>query len=435
MKSPIPSPPLAPGSPNFPRRVSDPPSPTLMYQMGGANSTENSQSTSLYQHLQRLHLHQQIQGANQPYQRGSPPTGCLPLQRTDSPPQIYHQLLHNATLPQQRASPPPPLNYQNLHMIKEDSQDNPDHVLNEDVAMDDASVSASGKRAGKPLISITDTQGHVVDVNSDVEGSTDFERRHSGGSESSVGSGQFRTFHTSPPGGDTNSPSPPTHPHSPTHRTLHQCHSSPASPHHHSYHGYMSNNYSNNTYPSVGQVAGHMTVRSKSHSLPDPQCIIPLAHQNYTSRSQQLSSTKFSQDHLRDFNIMGLSHVVPPLPVNHGTDQEMEFSSNENTKVLTGNGSEIMESNGLYQTVGSSINLTSTRPVDYIMGEIKRILVDKETVFQCSNNLFRMENSGVQMELEICQGQSYNGLQVRRISGDKGHYRQLCQELLAGINL
>lgn len=89
------------------------------------------------------------------------------------------------------------------------------------------------------------------------------------------------------------------------------------------------------------------------------------------------------------------------------------------------------------QKVNSNINLASTRTVEDILSELKRILQigNKGRVVQFSENLFRLENSDVQMELEVCQGDSYNGLQVRRISGDKGHYRQLCHDLLSGINL
>ncbi|KAH3700847.1 hypothetical protein DPMN_075828 [Dreissena polymorpha] len=104
----IPSPPInvSPGSPVFQHR-----SPT----------SPDSSSTQLYQHLQRLHLTQQIRQVGSPTFRRCSPPNLSQLSTSDSPPPSFPNLLQNYTQGHQRASPPP--NFQNLQMIKEDSID------------------------------------------------------------------------------------------------------------------------------------------------------------------------------------------------------------------------------------------------------------------------------------------------------------------------
>ncbi|XP_069115952.1 serine/threonine-protein kinase SIK3-like isoform X2 [Argopecten irradians] len=219
--SPVPSPPLAPASPSFARH---------------ASSSTDSQSATLYQHLQRLHLHQQIQNSQQPYQRMSPPT-CLPMQRTDSPPQNFSQLYQNFGQSHQRNSPPPNItNFQNLQMIKEDSQDLPDQSPSEDgevsMQVGDSEFTSQDKKhrqfSGKPQISITDTSGHVTDVTS--EGENDMSPSPT---EVESMSGIPATYHTFQDlSTSQNSPQPSP---SRSHRPLSHSHSSPASPNHQSH--------------------------------------------------------------------------------------------------------------------------------------------------------------------------------------------------------
>ncbi|KAK7499798.1 hypothetical protein BaRGS_00008889, partial [Batillaria attramentaria] len=204
--SPAPSPPQ-PSSPSYTR--------------GGARSGAvspsdlASQSAILQQQLQRLQLHHQhnIHSmhhniAHAPAVASSPPLIPLPplspaSQRSESPPGLSH-LLHSRPTSLQRASPPP--NFQNLSSIREDAGDLGDHGDNdgEDTEMvDEEQVrrksvggeightrlpvesspllrrASSGTPpyqdmrhrsfAGNPQISITDTQGHVTDVDTTPE--------------------------------------------------------------------------------------------------------------------------------------------------------------------------------------------------------------------------------------------------------------------------
>lgn len=436
----MPSPPLAPGSPSFQRH---------------SQSNIDTQSATLYQHLQRLHLHQQIQQTNsQQLHRRSPPT-CLPAQRTDSPPQSFNQLFQNFAQPHQRSSPPPNLaNFQNLQMIREDSQDLVEQSPNDEgmettMQVQDTSTlhgSQEIKRrqyAGKPQISITDAHGHVTDVTSD--GDPDMEDSDSQ-TDSSTPSGSFHgTFHDSA-GSPQQSCS-----HTP----------SPTSPHHVGgtnfnsllYGNYINTNLTN--VPSPPHITDiHKTVPN-SYDVPFSNCHWTNPQLAYLTRLQQINPAQFrfqqvfngSQDR---FNLqqavvqnLGLEITRNNFSYLQHNEQQtgnaaMDLSRNRSA----GNGNNYSNlspsfSSDLHKT-SSNINLTSTRTVDDILHELKRILEDrqqKEKVYQCSEHLFRVENSDVQMELEVCEGSMHNGLQVRRISGDKGHYRQLCQELLSGINL
>ncbi|XP_021371632.1 serine/threonine-protein kinase SIK3-like isoform X1 [Mizuhopecten yessoensis] len=466
--SPVPSPPLAPASPSFARHT-----PT----------TTDSQSATLYQHLQRLHLHQQIQNSQQPYQHMSPPT-CLPMQRTDSPPQNFSQLYQNFSQPHQRNSPPPNVtNFQNLQMIKEDSQDLPDQSPSEDgevsMQVGESDLASQERKhrqfSGKPQISITDTTGHVTDVTS--EGENEMSPSTTKPDTVTGSSLTYRTFQDS-------SSSPCSHQPSPTrsHPPLTHSHSSPASPNHHShpptnlishpvnYNSLIFGNYITN----LAAIPPHVTDLSnlgnlKGHSMPDP------SHANipYTcgwispqlsspNRSQRPSSGRMGVSRQPSgagvvvpdsLNFQNVSVVNSNVSVPNETQsnrvlyngdrnliQDVDMSSTKQDEQNISNSVghvDLSNSPILNKIQGSNINLTSTRTVGDILQELKRFLGDrgKEVVYQCSDHLFRLENSDVQMELEVCQGISYNGLQVRRISGDKGHYRALCQELLSGINI
>jgi hypothetical protein len=84
-----------------------------------------------------------------------------------------------------------------------------------------------------------------------------------------------------------------------------------------------------------------------------------------------------------------------------------------------------------------SVNLTSTKQTEDIMKEIKRALDEKRTdvVYRHSNNLFHLDCSEVQMEMEVCEGTSVNGLRFRKIAGDTWQYKRLCNELISCMNL
>ncbi|XP_070203611.1 uncharacterized protein [Littorina saxatilis] len=158
-----------------------------------------SDPTQLQQRLQRLHLIQRTAPLSPHHSSPSSPTPSVtppPLQplslpqlsalaqRSDSPPNLSH-LLHSRTSPLQRASPPPPSAFLNLCAIREDSadqQENDTEMVDEEHLRENIQVQgqlealAALRRASSgtppfrtypacnPMISITDTHGHVTDV-------------------------------------------------------------------------------------------------------------------------------------------------------------------------------------------------------------------------------------------------------------------------------
>ncbi|GAB1604852.1 serine/threonine-protein kinase SIK3-like isoform X1 [Argonauta hians] len=89
------------------------------------------------------------------------------------------------------------------------------------------------------------------------------------------------------------------------------------------------------------------------------------------------------------------------------------------------------------QSSGSTISLNTNKNAQEILSEIKRTLDNPscEISYHCSHNLFQLENSGVQIEMEVYENGGMNGLQVRRISGDSTHYEKICTQLLNCMNL
>lgn len=339
--------------------------------------------------------------------------------------------------------------------------------------------------SGKPQISITDTSGHVTDVISEGENDMSPSETKVTADTLAVTSGTYRTFHSS-------SSSPSSHQPSPTrsHPPLTHSHSSPASPNHHppsSFPAHPSNYNSlifGNYVTNLAAIPPHVSDfgNPKGYSIPDPiQANIPYTcmwgspQPTSANRSQRPSSglvgasrqsssgvgvpnsdSSISCDGQNSNIYNGDRNLIQDMDMsvkqddgrmgNHVGDVNL-LSHVDDRNLLTHVGDvnllthfgdvNLLDSPGVNKTQGSNINLASKLTVGDILQELKRILGDrgKEVVYQCSDHLFRLENSNVQMELEVCQGVSYNGLQVRRISGDKGHYRALCQELLSGINL
>lgn len=349
----------------------------------------NQPSLELYQHLQRLHL----QNPN----RNSPP------QRTDSPPQNFNQLLQGFQQPHQRSSPPPNLvNFQNLQSIREDSQDHADESPrcdSDDEMQVQDSVCDKNKQhkfTQKPQISITDTQGHVTDVTSDSDPSMEDSDSHaSNSSPASVHSSPHKSYSNSNSVSDQQS----------TSQTNVSCQAQ-----------HVSKSFNTGHYQTFQQsvplncrVYGDF-VNTNLASIPATE---PRWDATQIAYLQQLQHSPY-------IDASSLMHQF----YNADLMQRLH-SQNHNIKS------------------NSNINLTSTRTVQDIQLEIKRILLERERViererervYQCSDTVFKVESSDVELELEVCEGVTYNGLQVRRISGDKGQYTQLCQEILSGINL
>ncbi|KAL3887299.1 hypothetical protein ACJMK2_027241 [Sinanodonta woodiana] len=423
------------------------------------------QSATLYQHLQRLHLQQQIQCPSSPsFQRGSPPlkSSVLSPQRSDSPPQAY--LFQSFGQSHQRNSPPP--NFQNLQMIKEDSLDLAEGLQsgtgstkeNEEEMMQiqDSVNTSSGitsqlkspktrKRqfSGKPQISITDTQGHVTDVTSDAESETETVE-HSEDMQclptttvgtfqipstivaSSTKMPQYNFSYSSSYRSFVNS----------DFASIHSTYSVPLESVQHGVNPAVSNVGWNN--PSLGMpmyyknIPRHLPLTSglqyqRTFMSADPSQFVLNLQQNF----------KPVQDYC-DNGIMGLYNNQMQSAVNNHNNSDLQNEARKAELQSKLNGSPVSVQN-LSDTsrTSSLINVCSQKAVTEILHEIKRILEcsGPEIAYRCSDNLFQLENSDVQMEVEVMEGIDSNRLQVRRISGDSVHYQQLCQELLSGINL
>lgn len=422
----IPSPPQpgqSPGSPVFQQR---------------SPSSPDSQTASLYQHLQRLHLHQN-NPASPNFRRGSPPNlvQVYSAQRSESPPQAYQNLLQNYQAGHQRNSPPP--NFQNLQIIKEDSIDmlekSSQSDSDEEMAAHENSPASSSKPsptsaktyAGKPQISITDTQGHVTAVTSD------------GDSESEKGENDSAAVTPSTPTVTTSAQLPFSYSFTLPYST------------------YINTNLAN--IPAEDPVT---SAQNQQHfpqydpsfanvSWNNPQLAYlqrlqgvnaaDLAKYRMYSSIGQYSNSQTGWDTYSE-GIMGLYNNYRDTRSYAGSDLMFQRHSPSSSPTQFGIQTHSTPTLGIGETsdlrkAGSFVNVSSRRSVTDILNEIKKILDDSvpNIMYTCCDNGFTLENSDVAMEVEVMEGIDMNKLQVRRISGDRVHYQQLCQELLEGINI
>ena len=75
-----------------------------------------------------------------------------------------------------------------------------------------------------------------------------------------------------------------------------------------------------------------------------------------------------------------------------------------------------------------------------IVTEIRRMLDSRQPalIYNNQENVFALQQNGVMMEMEVCQVPglpALNGLKLRKIAGDTGQYKELCQDMLKAINL
>lgn len=389
----IPSPPVAPGAPG---------SPVFQHR---SPSSPDSSSAQLYQHLQRLHLTQQIRGAGSPTFRRSSPPNIGQTNTSDSPPPSYPNLLQNFSQGHQRNSPPP--NFQNLQMIKEDSldldrssqsdseeemvvQESSDSVPQSNVS-DNRSLHMKQRAfACKPQISITDTHGHVTAVTSD------------GDAESDKGENSDSAM-VSPVSSET----------TPATTRLSYSYSVP-----------FGTNIHTNLTNIPAEISGSWQDGSKNsnlnwynpHHRPKPTGTRSAASFDSFSNYNAHTGSKGSWE-INSEGIVGLFRNN-----SQSDDRTVSFSVGEECEL---------------KSVGSSVNVSSKRSVEDILNEIRKILEQSSQpiAYKCSENCFQLANSNVAMEVEVCDGGDASRLQVRRISGDRGTYQQLCRELLGGINI
>lgn len=85
-----------------------------------------------------------------------------------------------------------------------------------------------------------------------------------------------------------------------------------------------------------------------------------------------------------------------------------------------------------------SVNMTSSKCIPDILSEIRRSLDQRSAkiAYEQSEQTFTLQQGGVCAEIEVCPlRENLNGLRLRRVSGNQWHYKKLCNEVLAGMNL
>ncbi|XP_067679924.1 serine/threonine-protein kinase SIK3-like [Haliotis asinina] len=440
-RSPVPSPPL-PASPSFQRQ----------------QVTSDVLPGNLYQHLQRLHLQQiQTSSASSPFSRTSPPTLSSvlpPSQRSESPTQNYTHLLQNYPQSHQRSSSPP--NFQNLHMIREDAGDaaEPMRTEEEDMFVDTTASSEKNAQevrhrqfAGKPQISITDTQGHVTDVTNEDDERV-LERTNvpktvasgASGVSSGVGASPLQSTMTSDPIQTGHHPRQPGSPNFPL---------------------YLFNNYVNTNLAGIqpplfppDDAAAEMGMVNLCNS----QFILNSTrlHRSNQSRFRRHHTLHDARDPFFQYSLQNTPLInTDSIPRGHSFDQADLQSrtvldlSPQHTHITHSHSQEKVVSspiNGCYFTSPSPSSLDSSKVVininrdlhksmDDVFSAIKNMLDTRcpDVDYHCSQNLFRLQNADVQVELEICDG-DVPGVQVRKLSGDSLQYSRLCHDLLSCMN-
>lgn len=82
--------------------------------------------------------------------------------------------------------------------------------------------------------------------------------------------------------------------------------------------------------------------------------------------------------------------------------------------------------------------MTSSKCIPDIISEIRRSLDQRSAkiAYEQSEQTFTLQQGAVCAEIEVCPlRENLNGLRLRRVSGNQWHYKKLCNEVLAGMNL
>ncbi|XP_046545813.1 uncharacterized protein LOC124255910 [Haliotis rubra] len=117
--------------------------------------------------------------------------------------------------------------------------------------------------------------------------------------------------------------------------------------------------------------------------------------------------------------------------ITHSHSQENVVSSPINGCYFTNPSPSCLDSS----KVVININRDLHKSMDDVFSAIKNMLDTRcpDVDYHCSQNLFRLQNADVQVELEICDG-DVPGVQVRKLSGDSLQYSRLCHDLLSCMN-
>lgn len=421
-RSPVPSPPL--------------PSPTSQ-----SASSADVLPGNLNNHFQRLHLQQ----------HGSPTTG------SPASPTNYNMMMRplgsSDTSPTQSYSPHL---QQNLHRILEDTADNQSTAEHEEMQIQEASALVTQipsqqelrqrQYAQTPQISITDTYGNtdVMATDTDLDIPKEPAPRLTSNYSSYVSTSKSSPIHSVAP-------------------------ASSCKP------VYMAPKYVNTNLASIqadldNEKAGFKnTIRSQLWNNychdPNMQNWSP-SQMNSSNPVYRLNQTRYWRHNTVTEPIEAyteFSYAMKHAPIFSSLDHESttqnclnSFSSvanhvfmnnvspsNENcfkTYDNVSSNSEVKHSSQNYaldSVFGSMITLSSTKNTQEILNEIRHMLDTQhaDINYRCSQNLFQLENCGVQIEMKVCKNGGINGLQFRKIAGDSMHYDKICSELLRCMNL
>ncbi len=452
--SPVPSPPM-PSSPNYQQQAA------LQEQHLG----------NLYQHLQRLQLQQSPTVSpvtvpiGYPTSVPSPPTLSLVQQNRASPPSnTFSPLLTHSksadsspvapapafplylTQQQQRASPPP--NFQNLTIIKEDATDK-DNV---DDSLSDEELKK--KYQQYPQISITDTHGLVTTVANPILEDSMITEHPTVDDDITATTKQSTSANLLSYFGNHDS----------------SAHSSSYIKHYGTYESvgqYHALNLANIPVDKDGMevdlVSPTMPLADIYHNYPTMLFSTALGHDIY-SNLVDTQNLLLNQQGLQGLTSTSLgmpsgASARSKIPTPMGSaGSSPDFDSHQDA-VIASDGLNHLPSmdrppphldninalnlhNGLadmQQNLGMSlpIHFSSQKPMSDILKEIKRALDNQnpDLFYEHADNRFRLENSGVQIEMEVCQGVVERSVQFRKLSGDPWQFHKLCNELMACMQL
>ena len=194
------------------------------------------------------------------------------------------------------------------------------------------------------------------------------------------------------------------------------------------------------TNPAAALLAGNVAQRSpvhhrRHHTAPSTQ----EAWHSMDLLRRATANNVLSQNHARDM-LNNNINLEEGLGVRDGLlyrTLSPNGTINQDTLLNKGDGTpDLAQTNTL--RMAFSVNMTSNKCIPDIISEIRRSLDQRSAkiAYEQSDQTFTLQQGGVCVEIEVCSLQAnLNGLRLRRVSGNQWHYKKLCNEVLAGMNL
>lgn len=367
--------------------------------------------------------------------RGSPPTFNSLLQHHKVSEPNQQGFPHMFQSVSQRNSPPP----KNLQMIKEDMDVTDSVAMVTDEGEEDESATQQQRQRSfvqNPQISITDTQGHVTEVPENVSENVPEEVQFIDTSQqisTAVPLTQRYPLFSNYPAfnaslyqslesNDSSAPSTTLNASLPMYGLFHTGLNQ-------TFEGGTNLSQRQNTNSGRHHRRFH-TVQTTRDALLQTQRLQHIPHTEQLNFGAYFSPSN-STSQINDLNKTELSLSQSLLKLKSPGDI-VTPSSVEGMNLRNSLGDMSQE-----YKFAVSVNLTSRKELQEILAEIKRTLDNKapELAYQYSDNLFRLRNCDVSMEMEICRSGSMNGLRFRKVAGDQWQYKRLCNELMTCMDL